>query len=61
MRPDELVAVAAWLYYQGGLKQEEVARRLGVSRVKVARLLVGGLPPGVVPLLTPPPPSHPPP
>ncbi|WP_287372511.1 sigma factor-like helix-turn-helix DNA-binding protein, partial [Oceanithermus sp.] len=39
MKPDDLVTVAAWLYYHQGLKQEEVARRLGVSRVKVTRLL----------------------
>ncbi|XOB98457.1 sugar-binding transcriptional regulator [Deinococcota bacterium DY0809b] len=48
MRPDELVTVAAWLYYEGGLKQEEVARRLGVSRVKVARLLAQARAEGVV-------------
>lgn len=30
---------AAWLYHVGGLTQEEVARRLGVHRTRVVRLL----------------------
>jgi DNA-binding transcriptional regulator LsrR (DeoR family) len=38
--PDAAIEVrAAWLYYMGGLTQEEVARRLGVHRTRVVRLL----------------------
>lgn len=38
--PDaELIVRAAWLYYIGGLTQEEVAARLGVHRTRVVRLL----------------------
>ena len=33
---------AAWLYYQEGLTQEEVARRIGVGRTTGARLSVRG-------------------
>jgi DNA-binding transcriptional regulator LsrR (DeoR family) len=32
-------ARAAWLSYVGGLRQEDIAERLGVSRVKVNRLI----------------------
>lgn len=34
-----LATRAAWLSYVGGLTQEDIARRLGVSRVKVNRLI----------------------
>ena len=34
-----LLARAAWLYHVGGLTQEEVARRLGLHRTRVVRLL----------------------
>ena len=34
-----LATRAAWLSYVGGLTQEEIASRLSVSRVKVARLV----------------------
>lgn len=38
--PDESLMIrAAWLYYVGGLTQEEVAGRLGVHRTRVVRLL----------------------
>ena len=37
--PEELMTVAAWLYYHDGLTQEQVARELGISRVRVTRLL----------------------
>ncbi|MFO1075149.1 MAG: sugar-binding transcriptional regulator [Geminicoccaceae bacterium] len=41
MQPDELSLAtrAAWLSYVGNLTQEEIAGRLGVSRIKVARLI----------------------
>jgi DNA-binding transcriptional regulator LsrR (DeoR family) len=48
VKSDDLVTVAAWLYYHEGLKQEEVARRLGLSRVKVTRLLARARAEGVV-------------
>ena len=34
-----LMARAAWLYYVGGLNQEAAARRLGVTRARVNKLL----------------------
>lgn len=38
--PDVTVMIrAAWLYHVGGLTQEEVARRLGVHRSRIVRLL----------------------
>lgn len=36
---DDTRVRAAWLYHVGGLSQDEVSRRLGVSRFKVLRLL----------------------
>lgn len=41
MQQDEfsLATRAAWLSYVGNLTQEEIAGRLGVSRIKVARLI----------------------
>ena len=30
---------AAWLYHVGQMSQEEVSRRLGISRFKVLRML----------------------
>ncbi len=35
---DDLVQ-AAWLYHVGQMSQEEVSRRLGISRFKVLRML----------------------
>ena len=32
---DDLTVRAAWLYYVGGMRQEEVAAVLGISRFKV--------------------------
>lgn len=38
--PDGDLAIrAAWLSFAGGLTQEQIAKRLGLSRVKVARLI----------------------
>ena len=34
-----LATRAAWLSYIGGYRQEDIAERLGVSRVKVNRLI----------------------
>lgn len=36
---DDIRIRAAWLYHVGGLSQDEVGRRLGLSRFKVLRLL----------------------
>ena len=48
MTPEELLAVVAWLYYKEGLTQERIAKRLGLSRVKVTRLLARARERGVV-------------
>ncbi|NJR13969.1 MAG: transcriptional regulator, partial [Phyllobacteriaceae bacterium] len=44
---DELVQ-AAWLYHIGGLSQEDVSKRLGLSRFKVLRLLAEARDSGLV-------------
>lgn len=36
---DELMVRCAWLYYEEGLTQQEIARTLGISRLRVNRLL----------------------
>lgn len=43
-----LAARAAWLSYVGGYTQEEIAGRLGVSRVKVNRLIAEAIAEGLV-------------
>lgn len=43
-----LAARAAWLSYVGGYTQEEIAGRLGVSRVKVNRLIAQAIEAGLV-------------
>jgi DNA-binding transcriptional regulator LsrR (DeoR family) len=43
-----LATRAAWLSYVGGYTQEEIARRLGVSRVKVNRLIAQATETGLV-------------
>jgi DNA-binding transcriptional regulator LsrR (DeoR family) len=45
---DQLIARAAWLYYEVGLTQEEVAARLGLARTRVVRLLAEARERGVV-------------
>ena len=45
--PDDLVR-AAWLYYVAGHTQEHLARILGISRVKAARLLAEARETGIV-------------
>lgn len=39
MREDELIAKAAWFYHVAGLNQEAVAKRLGITRARVNRML----------------------
>jgi lsr operon transcriptional repressor len=45
---EELVARAAWYYYNDGLRQGDIAERLGLSRVKVSRLLDHGRQSGLI-------------
>ena len=35
----QIMSRAAWLYYVGGLNQEETANRLGMTRARVNKLL----------------------
>ena len=49
--PDQeasLSARAAWLYYAGGLRQVEIARRLGLASTKVHRLIARATRQGLV-------------
>lgn len=39
---EELICRAAWLYYREKLTQEEIGDRLGISRIKVSRLIERG-------------------
>jgi DNA-binding transcriptional regulator LsrR (DeoR family) len=39
LEDEMLMARAAWLYYVGGLNQEATARRLGITRARVNKLL----------------------
>ena len=45
---DELVSRAAWYYYNDGLTQGDVAERLGISRIKVSRILDKGRQRGLI-------------
>lgn len=45
---EELVSRIAWYYYHDGLTQSEIGHRLGVSRVKVSRLLDKGRKTGLI-------------
>ena len=46
--PEQLAVRVAWCYYELGLTQQEVAARLGVTRVRVNRLLAEARRRGVV-------------
>ena len=46
----ELITRAAWHYYNDGLTQNDVAEVLGVSRIKVSRLLERGRQTGLIEL-----------
>ena len=39
MGEEELLARTAWFYYHDGLTQNEIGERLGLTRLKVSRLL----------------------
>ena len=45
---DDDVAQAAWLYYVGNLSQQDVSKRLGISRFKVLRMLADARQQGLV-------------
>lgn len=48
MEPEELVVRAAWLYYEVGLTQQQVATTLATSRPTVSRLIARARAEGVV-------------
>ncbi len=53
IRPsDRIVHKAAWLYYSHGLRQDEVAQRLGISRASVATYLKRARETGIVNIST---------
>ena len=45
---EELMALVAWYYYHDGLTQGDIGDRLGISRIKVSRLLEKGRQSGIV-------------
>lgn len=47
-RSAELLARVAWLYYEHNLTHQEIAERLGLSRIKVTRLLAQARQEGIV-------------
>ena len=48
MGEEELLARTAWFYYHDGLTQNEIGDRLGLTRLKVSRLLEKGRQSGVI-------------
>ncbi len=48
MGEEELLARTAWFYYHDGLTQNEIGERLGLTRLKVSRLLEKGRQSGVI-------------
>ncbi|MDX5629702.1 MULTISPECIES: transcriptional regulator LsrR [unclassified Brenneria] len=48
MSEEELVARIAWFYYHDGLTQSDISERLGLSRLKVSRLLEKGHQSGII-------------
>src|SRR6185369_5771976 len=49
---DQIVHKAAWLYYSHGLRQDEVAQQLGISRASVATYLKRARETGIVTIST---------
>lgn len=47
MCEEELVARIAWFYYHDGMTQSDISNRLGLTRLKVSRLLEKGISPGL--------------
>lgn len=53
VRPnDQIIHKAAWLYYTHGLRQDEVAQRLGISRASIAMYLRKARDMGIVTIST---------
>ncbi|OAT75882.1 transcriptional regulator LsrR [Mangrovibacter phragmitis] len=48
MSEEELVARIAWFYYHDSLTQSEISERLGLTRLKVSRLLEKGHQSGII-------------
>ncbi|GAB0567482.1 transcriptional regulator LsrR [Escherichia coli] len=48
MCEEELIARIAWFYYHDGLTQSDISSRLGLTRLKVSRLLEKGHQSGVI-------------
>ncbi len=48
MCEEEQVARIAWFYYHDGLTQSEISERLGLTRLKVSRLLEKGHQSGII-------------
>ncbi|EDQ0217019.1 transcriptional regulator LsrR [Salmonella enterica] len=48
MCEEEQVARIAWFYYHDGLTQSEISKRLGLTRLKVSRLLEKGHQSGII-------------
>lgn len=46
--PDDLAARAGWLYYNGGMTQDQIASELNVSRQRAQRLVARALSDGLV-------------
>src|SRR5919201_635692 len=49
---DQIVHKAAWLYYSHGMRQDEVAQQLGISRASVATYLKRARETGIVSITT---------
>ena len=45
---DDDAARAAWLYYRGGMRQDQIAREMGISRQRVQRLVARATQQGLV-------------
>lgn len=48
MSEEELVARIAWFYYHDGMTQSDISNRLGLTRLKVSRLLEKGHQSGII-------------
>ena len=48
MCEEELVARSAWFYYHDGMTQSDISNRLGLTRLKVSRLLEKGHQSGII-------------
>src|SRR6478735_2316347 len=47
-REEQLLVRAAWLSYVGGLTQAQIAKRLGLNRIRVNRMLAQARDQGIV-------------